>query len=278
MKSVPPFCLVLLIVVGVSSHGGVGLNRVINGDTAVVAQFPFMASLRTSGNVHFCGGWFPNGGANRWLVTSAHCVRDRLPADIVAHMGTNSRTADGVVHAIEQIVIHPDYNANLVANNIALIRTAAPIVPTGLVQSIGINLGNIAGGVPVIIPGWGLTSVGELKSFFHIPSKSMTLLQRPGNFSDDLLFASVSTITREQCLTQHTNLNRRYIYESTICTDNENSGMCTGDAGGPLVTGEIPNRVVVGMVSWNMPCGTGTPDVAVRISDYVQWINSNTVP
>lgn len=166
MKQVLPFCLVLLIVVGVSSHGV--SNRVINGDPAVQAQFPFMASLRTPANVHFCGGFFTNVGGNRWIITTAHCVRDRLPGEMNAHMGTNSRTADGVVLAIERFVIHPEYNANLVANNIALIRTAVPIVPTGLIQSIGVSMAIPAGGVPVLIPGWGLSSVGELifGSFF----------------------------------------------------------------------------------------------------------------
>lgn len=76
-------------------------------------------------------------------------------------------------------------------------------------------------------------------------------------------------------MAEHSTLNRRYIYNTTICTDNSNgSGMCTGDAGGPLVdAGQV---VVVGIVSWNMPCGTGTPDVAVRISDYFDFIQATT--
>lgn len=83
----------------------------------------------------------------------------------------------------------------------------------------------------------------------------------------------VTTLTNEQCLAQHSNLNRRYIYENTLCTTSpKGEGICTGDGGGPLVTGEAPTRQVIGIASWNMPCGTGTPDVYVRLLNYVSWI------
>lgn len=43
-----------------------------------------------------------------------------------------------------------------------------------------------------------------------------------------------------------------------------------GDSGGPLVN----NGVIVGIVSWGVPCSMGFPDVYTRIESYHSWIDS----
>lgn len=100
-------------------------------------------------------------------------------------------------------------------------------------------------------------------------------MQHLGNFSDTLHGLQVTTLTRDQCLAQHSNMNRRYIYDNTLCTISpKGEGVCSGDGGGPLVTGDAAaTRQVIGIASWNMPCGSGTPDVYVRLVNYVSWIN-----
>lgn len=45
-------------------------GRIVGGSTAAAGQFPHMASLRTSGNTYFCGGFIIN---NRWAGSAAHC-------------------------------------------------------------------------------------------------------------------------------------------------------------------------------------------------------------
>lgn len=49
--------------------------------------------------------------------------------------------------------------------------------------------------------------------------------------------------------------------------------MCNGDSGGALVA----NGEVIGMLSWGRACGSNLPDVFVRISSYVDWINQKAV-
>lgn len=43
---------------------------IVGGSTAAAGQFPHMASLRSTGNTHFCGGFIIN---NRWIGSVAHC-------------------------------------------------------------------------------------------------------------------------------------------------------------------------------------------------------------
>lgn len=158
MKWLCSICALPLFVALVSSSPE---GRIIGGSDATLAQFPFIASLRTLANEHFCSGFIHNAvGTNiRWVVTTAHCVRGRVAADFRIHLGTNSRTAEGVVHEVQQITVHPEYNANAVLNNIAILRTVNQIVNTGLVQGISLSPINTAGGVQVTVPGWGFTTV-----------------------------------------------------------------------------------------------------------------------
>lgn len=49
------------------------------------------------------------------------------------------------------------------------------------------------------------------------------------------------------------------------------SGM--GDSGGPLVA-DYGVPVLIGVISWGVPCSVGYPDVYTRISAYQSWIDS----
>ena len=44
-----------------------------------------------------------------------------------------------------------------------------------------------------------------------------------------------------------------------------------GDSGGPLVA---ENKVLIGIISWGVPCSMGYPDVYTRITSYHDWIDS----
>lgn len=78
-------------------------------------------------------------------------------------------------------------------------------------------------------------------------------------------------MNREDCIRRH-GPNSRLIHPNTICTNNvQKNGVCVGDYGGPLID---PNEnVLVGIASWNIPCGRGFPDVYQRVFPHVAWIN-----
>lgn len=102
------------------------------------------------------------------------------------------------------------------------------------------------------------------------------VLQRAGDHSEILQGLSVTTMTRDQCLAEVSILNRRYIYENTTCsTSPVGEGICAGDGGSALFIGDGVTRQAIGIASWSMPCGTGAPDVYMRLLDYITWINMN---
>lgn len=249
--------LILCALCGLIASATPSSDRIIGGTDAPLARY--MVSLRDTANQHFCGGFINH---MRWILTTAHCVRTRTIQDFTLHMGTNSRSEVGEKYAVQCIEIHPQYDRYLMMNNLALVQTVGIITPTGTVRPIAISFTDLPPGTKATVSGWGKTSVSaEARS--------------PGEGVADIMQQlQVTTITREQCLAQHSNLNGRYIYENTTCTTAPSGkGVCSGDGGNPLVIVEGGTDVVVGIASWNMPCGTGTPDVYVRLSSYIDWIN-----
>ena len=60
-------------------------SRVIGGTTAVPGAWPWIARLyRTNTRVSYCGGSLIS---PTWVVTAAHCVRRKLPADVEVQLG-----------------------------------------------------------------------------------------------------------------------------------------------------------------------------------------------
>lgn len=152
-------------------------DRIVGGqDATMPGAFPFMASLRTRTNEHFCGGWIHN---NRFIITSAHCVHSRGVQDVSIHLGTTSRVDQGVVQLPLRIITHPDFQANILANDIAMIQTINQLTFTGLVNVISPNINTIPGGINVIALGWGQTSVSDFFNLLNIISLILLLSRIP---------------------------------------------------------------------------------------------------
>lgn len=147
------------VIIAAASTGGNPSERIVGG-TAASTNYPFMVSLRevrpVQPNEHFCAGFVWN---NRWIVTTAHCLRNRTPAEITAHMGTNIITDQGSSQLIIRFVIHENYDWQRVLNNIAMVQSAGPIVFTALVGSI--TIAEVVAGTPATVTGWGITAVGR---------------------------------------------------------------------------------------------------------------------
>ncbi|XP_037046497.1 chymotrypsin-2-like [Bradysia coprophila] len=240
-------------------------TRLVGGDGAVpLGVAPFVASLRSLANVHFCGAAILN---TRYVVTAAQCTAGRTAANINVVVGTVQLVPSGVTHRGSAIVMYPHFNAANYVNDIALIYTATVISFTLNIQPISLLPSIISGG-DVVVYGWGL-------------------VRRPGYPEEDvnyLQFLKANVVTNEQCQLEHTPQYAAIITNRNLCAlgVNPNSGTCFGDEGGPLVyviedpSGFTPPIYqLAGISSWQVPCGTGVPDVYIRIAPYRLWILSN---
>ncbi|XP_068905393.1 chymotrypsin-1-like [Tenebrio molitor] len=228
--------------------------RVVGGSTASAGQYPFIISLRTIFNSHTCGGSLI---ANNWVVTAAHCVYNSSPSSYSVVAGINQLNSNsGVQVGVAEIIVHPNYNQNLIINDIALLRLSSSIAESNLIKIIELESENVADPRDCVLIGWGRTSY-------------------PGSIPNDLQHLPLKSVPYEQCKNAWIN-QEGTILESEICTlTQRGQGACHGDSGGPLISQDGGNAKLIGLVSWGSPCAVGMPDVYTRVSAFRDWIAQN---
>lgn len=78
-------------------------------------------------------------------------------------------------------------------------------------------------------------------------------------------------LNRRECV-RRLGQNGRWVHENSLCTTNQrNTGVCGGDAGSPLKTQDF-TEILIGVVSWKVPCARGYPDVYTRVYPHMQFI------
>ncbi|KAF5272058.1 hypothetical protein FQR65_LT05040 [Abscondita terminalis] len=223
-------------------------DRLVGGLEAYDRQFPYQASLRNNLLVHVCGGSIVK---SSWVVTAARCVSRASPSNMFVVVGTNYLTPSGSTFAITRFVIHPQYDDNTLKNNIALVRTRDRLLNAPYTAVVPLNIDVTIPGTIGVTSGWGKTSTSA-------PS-----------FSTSLRYANVSAISLNECRTA---LPQYSIDNNELCALTRGVGGCDGDNGNPLVY----NHMLIGVLSWGIPCATGKPDVYVNASAYVCWIANTT--
>ncbi|XP_061501934.1 chymotrypsin-2-like isoform X1 [Anopheles gambiae] len=227
--------------------------RIAGGEDAADGQFPFQVALINEGLV-YCGGTVVN---RRWILTAAACITGKALSDVQLFVGSADRLTGGRNVTAERFVIHPDFNAQTYANDIALVRMAESLAFTGNeLQPIRLATDFFETATNATVSGWGRFAISNNQ----LPTR--------------LQFIRTDVIGSEDCAEQFEEPYRSRISDRTICTSNQaNQGVCLGDAGGPLVLdGEL-----VGVQSWSIPCGTGLPDVYERVSHHRAWILAITL-
>ncbi|XP_053676168.1 chymotrypsin-2-like [Anopheles nili] len=227
-------------------------GRIIGGMNAVMGQFPYQVSLRTTSDFHFCGGAIIG---DRWILTAAHCVIDRKPSNVIAVTGALTTAQTGFAYDIQQFVVHPDYNDWTQQNDVAAVRTIMTMHFNTAVFPVKMDRSFTAANRAVLASGWGLMSTGA-----PIPAKV-------------LQYVALRTISNADCKQRFSKLTNRVIEATNLCTYSRTAqGTCMGDSGGPLVD----DGKLVGLVSWGIPCAVGYPDVYVRVSAFRAWISAIT--
>lgn len=161
MKSL--FILVVVLAVAISANpfnAEFGHERIVGGTVATKGQFPYQVAVRVQDRPgqafrHDCGGSILN---TNFVLTAAHCTAFYTIKTLIAVVGAHHING-GTVHPLAEIINHPQYDPNTIRNDVALLKTAQPIVYTRYVQPIPISSQHAYGGFEGITSGWGLTEV-----------------------------------------------------------------------------------------------------------------------
>ncbi|KAF5275127.1 hypothetical protein FQA39_LY18685 [Lamprigera yunnana] len=223
-------------------------KRLVGGGFAVAGQFPYQVSLRNGVFVHFCGGSIIK---DYWVLTSAHCIFNTNPQYTNVVVGTILLTSGGTTLQIKKYIFNQGYNPTTLKSNIALIQTFDRILNTWGTAVVPINLASVLLGQVGYISGWGQVNL----------SSSV--------YSTKLKYIRATVIAINYCK----QLLPQYIIDDTmLCTLDIGQGNCHGDNGNPLVS----NNVLIGLVSWGIPCAVGKPDVLTNIVSFSSWIILNS--
>ncbi|KAG8235395.1 hypothetical protein J437_LFUL009254 [Ladona fulva] len=222
--------------------------RIYGGELVIGRQFPGQISVQYIQG-HKCGGSIVN---ENYIVTAAHCVEYSLE-DLSVLSGTNSLVNGGIRHNVTEIHVHEGYNvSDSWINDIAVLKVDPPFVFDNNTAAVALpQQGQVTpeGSIGTLV-GWGWTE---------------------DELPDDLRMVNVQVINYEECNRQFEELNPT-VYPEMICSSTEGKkGSGSGDSGGPLYV----NRQVVGISSWvTVSAMESFPDVLIRVSAYVDWINS----
>ncbi|NP_001166083.1 serine protease 48 precursor [Nasonia vitripennis] len=244
-------------------------NRIIGGQDALKGEFPHQVSLQWGyppfvAYSHLCGGSIID---ESWILTAAHCV-NTLPrsGEFVVRAGKHfikSNEATEQISLTTEVFIHKNYRGEVSPFDIALIKLATPLVFNDYVSAIDLPQPNVVPQGKVILSGWG--SISKTRQAI-LPN----VLQK----------VTLPLIDIGKCRRALRMLGERgEVHETNICTGPLTGGLtaCSGDSGGPLISrNENGTTEIVGIVSWGIvPCGgVGAPAVFVRVSAFIDWINS----
>lgn len=215
-----------------------------------LGEIPYQVSLhRQSDSRHICGGAILN---SDWIVTAGQCVNEKRPSEMYAKTGSVNASSDGPSYDIQLAVLHPNYTREDAANNIALLRTLAPIIFNEFTKAIDISLDFVKPSELVTLSGW----------------------HADGAMSGSEILQSMSyrTISQEDCRQKlSADASNRPIYQSSFCAVTTiESGSCVGDIGSPLTAKEL----LIGLHLFNTGCGEEHPTVSLQVLGFNSWINT----
>nr|XP_019603608.1 PREDICTED: transmembrane protease serine 11A isoform X2 [Rhinolophus sinicus] len=233
------------------------VNRIMSGDIAVKAAWPWQASLQRN-NIHQCGATLIS---NTWLVTAAHCFKkDINPYQWTVSFGTTINPPL-MKRNIKRIIVHERYHSPAREYDIAVVQFYPRVTFSDDIRRICLPEASATfrPNSTVYITGFGALFYG-------------------GESQNDLREARLKIISDDVCKQPH-------IYGSDIKSGMFCAGYlegiydaCRGDSGGPLVIKDLKDTwYLIGIVSWGDNCGQkNKPGVYTKVALYRNWITSKT--
>ncbi|KAF0686890.1 Aste57867_21322 [Aphanomyces stellatus] len=242
-------------------------HRIVGGTPASDFGFPWMAGIRTTptGNASCAGTLI----APNYILTAAQCMsfyRFTPPVFYVAIgspylNGTgaeNITVTDFWIHP-QFIPYHPTTFRVGLQYDVAILKLSTPSSKT----PIRLGSDQVQANTPASVLGWGAIS----------PNDSV--------FSPMLKQAKATILDDNDCearirASNYSNFDQWNITASHVCAGGiKDTGVCRGDAGGPLVVQSAATGgfVLVGDVSFGGPCASGIPDVYGRLTGVREFID-----
>lgn len=257
MGSVARVLLSVALAVASLLGGARAAEAIIGGAPTTIAEHPWQVILQVN-NSALCSGALVS---STWLVTAAHCV-DGVGPDRVrmwAGLTSLSERGEGNRLPVAEVIVHPGWNRSSYANDIALVRLAAPWTGAANLQAISLPTTVDAANWPVqgslgTISGWGVLSFG-------------------GQSTDQLQRADVHVLASPGAPCG--SYGPQFDPAVQLCAGELNGTVdtCQGDSGGPLVVVENGTPLLAGITSIGNDCATPNyPGVYSRVTTFIPWI------
>ncbi|CAD5124757.1 DgyrCDS13023 [Dimorphilus gyrociliatus] len=247
------------------AHVTSNLRGIVGGTDAVKGSWPWQVSLQRcdiEGCTHNCGAVVLN---ENWVLTAAHCIQN---PDLESHrlvFGLHDQTKQDEAVTLKPTIVrpHPDFiNDGSIGfpNDIGVMKLESPVD----LSRPGISPAKLAPTDDSALDGTECTLTGWGRLYGFGPSPN--ILQQ----------ANSKVLTTEDCQLQGIPQAERQ-YHICLNDDDETTGSCNGDSGGPLNCDLNGEKIVAGVTSFGVfGCPPSTPSVYARVSQFLTWINKNT--